>query len=181
VDEEDEHLARKIPKAWSELYVQALFRGQNLEATKEKFKMTTREEVNNFLFECDAFLDRFYSEGPPGVGEDLDKGIKLMDVSLFVKRILLLALILKNPNFKTILKIAQLVIIVVFVCLFFLQPYRIEFEDFARRVLDVRNAERLFDLPLSDVSRFDSAKEDFGYLEMIYHLYKAQKVSGSPA
>lgn len=45
----------------------------------------------------------------------------------------------------------------------------------AKRI-DLVNAEILFDLPPADYSRFVKVKKDYEGMEMIYKLYKAQKI-----
>lgn len=80
VNEEDEALAATLPEAWKELYVAAMLRSRNLQKTKAKFAITTQDEIYDFLGACNAFVERFFAEGPGSVEDDLDRGFKLMDV-----------------------------------------------------------------------------------------------------
>lgn len=79
VNEADEALAATLPEAWKELYVAAMLRSRNLQKTKAKFAITTQDEIYDFLAECNEFVEKFNAEGPGSVGDDLEKGFKLMD------------------------------------------------------------------------------------------------------
>ncbi|KAK3924935.1 Dynein heavy chain 10, axonemal [Frankliniella fusca] len=80
VNESDEALAATLPNAWKELYVAAMLRSRNLQKTKAKFAVTTQDEIYSFLTECNEFVQKFNAEGPGSVGDDLEKGFRLMDV-----------------------------------------------------------------------------------------------------
>lgn len=66
--------------AWGSLYQTSLFRGNTLEQTKEKFSKLNVVEISNFLKELDDFVEKFDLEGPAVVGEDMDRGLVLMEV-----------------------------------------------------------------------------------------------------
>ncbi|KAH1015210.1 dynein axonemal heavy chain 10 [Dendroctonus ponderosae] len=78
-DPEHEALAFQLEKDWQSLLLSGLYREQTLESTKERFALLTLSEINSFIDVLKEFLERFMSQGPGSVGEDLDAGIKLMD------------------------------------------------------------------------------------------------------
>lgn len=78
-DPEHEALAFELEKEWQSLLLSGLYREQTLESTKERFALLTLSEINSFLDVLKEFLERFLSQGPGAVGEDLDSGVKLMD------------------------------------------------------------------------------------------------------
>ncbi|XP_066245712.1 dynein axonemal heavy chain 10 isoform X2 [Euwallacea similis] len=92
-DPQHEVMSYQLEKDWKSLYLSGLYREQTLESTKERFALLTLKEINSFLDVLGEFLDRFKNEGPGAVGEDLDKGVHLMEVyraefdSLEVRRI----------------------------------------------------------------------------------------------
>lgn len=59
-----------------------MFRGNTLEQTKEKFSKLNVVEISNFLKELDDFVEKFDNEGPAVVGDDMDRGLILMEVKL---------------------------------------------------------------------------------------------------
>lgn len=78
-DIEDEDLAYEIQREWRSLYFSAIYRGQTLESTKDRFAQLTLAEINEFCELLAEFVRRFDTEGPGSVGEEMDRGIKLMD------------------------------------------------------------------------------------------------------
>ncbi|VVD00167.1 unnamed protein product [Leptidea sinapis] len=81
VPDEDMEFAKNLAASWGDLYQSSIFRGNTLEQTKEKFSKLNVEEISNFLNELDAFVEKFDSEGPGTVGEDLDRGLVLMELN----------------------------------------------------------------------------------------------------
>jgi dynein heavy chain len=65
---------------WEALYVKALKRSFMLESTKARFAKVTVEEIDEFVKITEEFAKRFEEEGPGSVGQDLERGLKLMDV-----------------------------------------------------------------------------------------------------
>lgn len=55
------------------------------------------------------------------------------------------------------------------------QEYTKNFDELESRKKSLQAAEQLFDNALADFSNFNRAKTDFGYMELIYKIYKAQK------
>ncbi|CAH2003821.1 unnamed protein product, partial [Acanthoscelides obtectus] len=76
---ENEAMAHQLEKDWNELLISALYREQTLESTKERFAQLTLNEIQTFCNYLAEFIEKFEREGPGAVGEDLDKGVKLMD------------------------------------------------------------------------------------------------------
>lgn len=50
-----------------------------MEATKDRFAALTLSEINEFCELLADFIQRFDTEGPGAVGENLDAGLKLME------------------------------------------------------------------------------------------------------
>jgi len=65
---------------WEALYVKALKRSFMLESTKARYAKITVEEIDEFLKIVQEVAQRFEDQGPGSVGQDLDSGLKLMDV-----------------------------------------------------------------------------------------------------
>lgn len=78
-DPEDEALAYLLEEEWKKLYTSALFRTETLESTKDRFAQITQDEIKKFCDIIAKFIERFDSEGPGAVGQDLDHGLKLME------------------------------------------------------------------------------------------------------
>ncbi|XP_063540762.1 dynein axonemal heavy chain 10 [Cydia strobilella] len=79
VSDEDLQFAKSLQASWGTLYQTSLFRGNTLEQTKEKFSKLNVIEIANFLKELDDFVEKFDAEGPATVGEDMDRGLLLME------------------------------------------------------------------------------------------------------
>ncbi|XP_063229306.1 dynein axonemal heavy chain 10 [Bacillus rossius redtenbacheri] len=77
-DEEDEKLAAGLEEEWKALYLLALARMFSLEPTKERFAAMTRVEISDFVAYIKEFVERFNTEGPVAVGNDLDRGVTLI-------------------------------------------------------------------------------------------------------
>lgn len=134
-DYAEEELSYQLQKDWKSLYRSAIYRNQTLESTKDRFQDITLTEIREFCDTLAEFVRRFDEEGPGAVGENLDRGLKLMD------------------EFSKI------------------------FEEYDARRLDLMNAEMLFDVPLADYSEFLRTKVDYSGFEMIYKIYKSQKMA----
>lgn len=52
-----------------------------MEATKGRFANLTTQQIEQYLEQVEAFLLKYSEEGPETVGEDLDLGLKMIDVS----------------------------------------------------------------------------------------------------
>lgn len=81
VSDEDLAFAKNLESSWGSLYQTSLFRGNTLEQTKEKFSKLNVVEISNFLRELDEFVEKFDIEGPAIVGDDMDRGLVLMEVN----------------------------------------------------------------------------------------------------
>ncbi|KAL7295702.1 hypothetical protein TKK_0011053 [Trichogramma kaykai] len=78
-NEQHEILAYELQTKWQTLYSAALYRFKNLESTKDQFREMTRREIDDFKVVLATFVDQFELEGPSSCGDDLDKGMELMD------------------------------------------------------------------------------------------------------
>jgi len=72
---------------WEALYMKALNRSFMQESTKARYAKITVEEIDEFVKTVEEVAQRFEDQGPGSVGQDLDSGLKLMDVRhLFTSR-----------------------------------------------------------------------------------------------
>ena len=74
-------MAYEVEKKWVSLYRLAISRSLMLETTKAKFAKLTIQEIDEFYKKIEEFVKHFQEEGPGAIGQDLDRGLKLMDVS----------------------------------------------------------------------------------------------------
>ncbi|CAH0724307.1 unnamed protein product, partial [Brenthis ino] len=79
VSDGDLDFAKNLESSWGSLYQTSLFRGNTLEQTKEKFSKLNVVEISNFLKELDDFVEKFDNEGPSTVGDDMDRGLLLIE------------------------------------------------------------------------------------------------------
>ena len=70
----------EVQGMWEALYVKALNRSIMLESTKARYAKITVEEIDEFVKIIAEIAQRFEDQGPGSVGQDLDSGLKLMDV-----------------------------------------------------------------------------------------------------
>ncbi|CAB3257120.1 unnamed protein product [Arctia plantaginis] len=79
VEDEDLVFVAGLQTSWGDLQQTCLFRGNTLEDTKEKFSQLNVVEIAAFLKELDDFVEKFDTEGPATVGEEMDRGSLLME------------------------------------------------------------------------------------------------------
>ena len=75
-------MAYKLQQDWESLYLGALYRSTTLETTKDRFCDMTIEEIENFGKQLLEFAEDFEKNGPGSVGDDLDRGMRMMEVRL---------------------------------------------------------------------------------------------------
>lgn len=75
------HFAKSLEASWGGLFQTCMFRANTLEATKDKFSKLNVVEIANFLKDLDEFVEKFDNEGPGTVGEDMERGLLLMEVN----------------------------------------------------------------------------------------------------
>uniref|UniRef100_A0A8C6Y8I9 Dynein axonemal heavy chain 10 n=1 Tax=Naja naja TaxID=35670 RepID=A0A8C6Y8I9_NAJNA len=80
ITEEEKDLVDKIKLMWETLYADAAGVDHSLGSIKKTFTEITREQIGNYSKEIDDFYQRFVTEGPGSVGENLDRGLELMVV-----------------------------------------------------------------------------------------------------
>lgn len=76
----DEAMAYELQREWESLYLETLYRTSTLESTSDKFAELTREQIQKFLVETAVFAEDFEADGPGSIGDDLELGLKKMDV-----------------------------------------------------------------------------------------------------
>lgn len=83
----DEAMAYELQHDWESLYLGALYRTSTLENTRDKFSELTQEQIQQFLDEIAMFAEDFETYGPGSIGDDLEFGLKKMDVRKILKNI----------------------------------------------------------------------------------------------
>lgn len=78
----DEAMAYELQRNWESLYLGAFYRASTLESTIEKFAELIQDEIRQFLDETVKFAKDFETHGPGSTGDDLELGLKKMDVRL---------------------------------------------------------------------------------------------------
>jgi len=76
----DEAMAYELQRDWESLYLETLYRASTLESTKDKFSELTQEQIQQFLVETATFAEDFETLGPGSIENDLEFGLKKMDV-----------------------------------------------------------------------------------------------------
>ncbi|GAB0094127.1 Dynein heavy chain [Sergentomyia squamirostris] len=126
-------MSYELEKRWKKLYKTSLYRSATLEIVKAKFAALTSVEISSFTLNLDEFIKKFNDMGPGSVGDDMNRGLDLME------------------TFDSL------------------------FATYEAQRLDFVNAEKLFDMPLTDYTEFLHAKKDFENLRMIYKLHRQQR------
>ncbi|XP_063171723.1 dynein axonemal heavy chain 10 [Candoia aspera] len=80
IREDEQNLVDKIKLMWDTLFSDAAGVDHSLGSIKKTFTEITREQIGNYSKEIDDFYNRFVTEGPGSVGENLDRGLELMVV-----------------------------------------------------------------------------------------------------
>lgn len=78
----DEAMAYQLQRNWESLYLGAFYRASTLESTIDKFAELIQGEIQQFLDETEKFIKDFEMNGPGSTGDDLELGLKKMDVRL---------------------------------------------------------------------------------------------------
>lgn len=76
----DEAMAYELQREWESLYLETLYRTTTLESTSDKFAELTQDQIQQFLVEIAMFAEDFEAHGPGSIGDDLELGLKKMDV-----------------------------------------------------------------------------------------------------
>lgn len=76
----DEAMAHELQRDWESLYLGALYRASTLESTSDRFCEMTQEQIRQFRSETMEFAEDFEDYGPGSVGDDLELGLRKMDV-----------------------------------------------------------------------------------------------------
>uniref|UniRef100_K7FM63 Dynein axonemal heavy chain 10 n=1 Tax=Pelodiscus sinensis TaxID=13735 RepID=K7FM63_PELSI len=78
--EEERGMVDNIKKKWETLLFDASEVDHSLGSIKKTFTEITREQIGDYSSQIADFFHRFTTEGPGAVGENLDKGLELLDV-----------------------------------------------------------------------------------------------------
>uniref|UniRef100_A0A673VC35 Dynein axonemal heavy chain 10 n=1 Tax=Suricata suricatta TaxID=37032 RepID=A0A673VC35_SURSU len=76
----EKELADNIENMWKNLFNDSINVEHALGSIKRTFTEITRGEILNYRQQIEEFANRFYSEGPGSVGDDLDKGVELLAI-----------------------------------------------------------------------------------------------------
>ncbi|XP_070411880.1 dynein axonemal heavy chain 10 [Nothobranchius furzeri] len=79
VGEDEKELVAIIDQTWSDLYTESRQVDHSLKDVKKSFAVITKEKVEEFRQNVSIFAESFNLHGPGAVGEDLDKGLSIMD------------------------------------------------------------------------------------------------------
>lgn len=88
----NEAMAYQLQHDWESLYLEALYRASSLENTSDKFSELTQEQIQQFLVEIAIFAEDFEAHGPGNIGDDLELGLKKMDVRKNLKKMFMIQL-----------------------------------------------------------------------------------------
>ncbi|XP_038229191.1 dynein axonemal heavy chain 10 [Dermochelys coriacea] len=80
ITEEERELVNKIKQMWEILLFDASEVDHSLGSIKKTFTEITREQIGDYSSQIADFFHRFTTEGPGAVGENLDKGLELLDI-----------------------------------------------------------------------------------------------------
>ncbi|XP_069727356.1 dynein axonemal heavy chain 10 [Phaenicophaeus curvirostris] len=80
VDKEEQEMADKIREKWETVFFEASEVDHNLGGVKRTFAKITQQQVEDYSKDLGDFFQKFMTEGPGAVGEDLDKGLELMAI-----------------------------------------------------------------------------------------------------
>lgn len=85
VNEEEIAQLENSWKRWQTLWLKEVkIVTKRMEPVKVRFKKMTVEDRNKFRKQVQAFVKRYFAEGPGTVGADLEKGLDLFEVSSFL-------------------------------------------------------------------------------------------------
>ncbi|XP_028270606.1 dynein heavy chain 10, axonemal isoform X2 [Parambassis ranga] len=79
VGEDEMELVGKIGQMWDDLFAEARRVDRSLKDVKKSFTVSTTENVEEFKQELSIFAESFNMHGPGAVGDDLDKGLDIME------------------------------------------------------------------------------------------------------
>ncbi|XP_072163343.1 dynein axonemal heavy chain 10-like [Diadema setosum] len=79
ISEEETDLCANIKQTWDDLFLESKHVDASLVVVKKKFTEITQVQIGGFSTELNDFQDRFKMEGPGAVGNDLDKGLELLE------------------------------------------------------------------------------------------------------
>ncbi|XP_033627732.1 dynein heavy chain 10, axonemal-like [Asterias rubens] len=79
VSDEEKETCRNFKLMWDDLFLESKHVDASLIVVKKKFTEITQDQISNFSTELNSFQSKFRLEGPGAVGNNLDKGVELME------------------------------------------------------------------------------------------------------
>ncbi|XP_041455872.1 dynein heavy chain 10, axonemal-like [Lytechinus variegatus] len=79
VSEEETETCQNIKQMWDDLFLESKHVDASLVVVKKKFTEITQVQIGGFSTELNSFQERFKMNGPGAVGNDLDKGVELLE------------------------------------------------------------------------------------------------------
>ncbi|KAK2902109.1 hypothetical protein Q8A73_011855 [Channa argus] len=79
VGEDELEVVAKIDQIWSDLFAESRQVDRGLTDVKKSFTQITKEKSEEFKQELSIFAESFHMHGPGAVGDDLDKGLTIME------------------------------------------------------------------------------------------------------
>ncbi|PIK48528.1 putative dynein heavy chain 10, axonemal isoform X3 [Apostichopus japonicus] len=79
ITDEEREACANIQQIWEDLFLESKYVDASLIVVKKKFTEITQTQIGGFSTELDKFHGRFKEEGPCAVGNDLDKGLLLLE------------------------------------------------------------------------------------------------------
>lgn len=83
VESKNVKYAKELEIKWQKLYTSSLFRLNKLEKAKISFAEITFTERTQFKEDIDKFVEKFDNNGPTTIGNDMDKGLILLQVMVY--------------------------------------------------------------------------------------------------
>ncbi|XP_031712248.1 dynein heavy chain 10, axonemal [Anarrhichthys ocellatus] len=77
--EDERELVANIDKMWNDLFAESRQVDRSLTGVKKSYTQTTKEKIEEFKQELSVFAESFNMHGPGAVGDDLEKGLTIME------------------------------------------------------------------------------------------------------
>ncbi|TNN52944.1 Dynein heavy chain 10, axonemal [Liparis tanakae] len=79
VGEDELELVANIEQMWNDLFAESKQVDRSLSGVKKTFTQTTTEDIEEYTLELSIFAENFNMHGPGAVGDDLEKGLTIME------------------------------------------------------------------------------------------------------
>jgi dynein heavy chain, axonemal len=80
ISSEEKEILGSIQQMWNNLFMNSKYCDVGLTVIKERFTEITKEQISDFGSKLKEFAEKFATNGPGAVGDDLDLGVKLLKV-----------------------------------------------------------------------------------------------------